>query len=130
LLLLARLGLRAREVAALELEDVDWRRGEILLHGKGGRQDRLPLPNDVGEAIVSYLRRRPRQQSRALFVRVIAPSGALEQPMTAKSRGSLHGVGARGMTLALGEWVDGRLVSGLVRLALSAGALAHVPCST
>jgi integrase len=79
LLLLARLGLRAREVAALELEDVDWRRGEILVRGKGGRQDRLPLPGDVGEAIVSYLRRRPRQESRALFVRVVAPSGALER---------------------------------------------------
>ena len=44
LLLLWRLGLRAREVAALELDDVDWRRGELVVRGKGGRQDRLPLP--------------------------------------------------------------------------------------
>lgn len=78
-LLLSRLGLRASEVAALELEDVDWRRGEIVVHGKGGREDRLPLPCDVGEAIVSYLRCRPRVQSRAVFVRVVAPGGALQR---------------------------------------------------
>ena len=58
LLLLVRLGLRAGEVAAIELEDVDWRRGEILIRGKRDRHDRLPLPVDVGEALVSYLRRR------------------------------------------------------------------------
>ena len=77
LLLLSRLGLRAGEVAALTLEDLDWRSGELLVAGKGGRYDRLPLPVDVGEAIVSYLRRRPRIQDRALFLRVVAPAGAL-----------------------------------------------------
>lgn len=77
LLMLARLGLRAGEVAAIKLEDVDWRAGELLVRGKGGRYDRLPLPADVGEAIVSYLRRRPRVQSRAVFLRVIAPIGPL-----------------------------------------------------
>ena len=77
MLLLSRLGLRAREVIALGLDDVDWRRGEILVRGKGGRQDRLPLPCDVGEALVSYLRRRPRVESRTLFLRAVAPSGAL-----------------------------------------------------
>lgn len=76
LLLLVRLGLRAGEVAALRLEDVDWRRGEVLIRGKGDRQERLPLPADVGEALAGYLRRRrPRDGSRALFVRVIAPRG-------------------------------------------------------
>ena len=73
LLLLARLGLRAGEIAALELDDVDWRRGLLLVHGKGARQDVLPLPADVGEAIVGYLRRRPRCECRALFLRVTAP---------------------------------------------------------
>ena len=73
LLLLARLGLRAGEVAAVQLEDVDWRRGELLVHGKGSRHDVLPVPADVGEAIVAYLRRRPRCQCRALFLRVTAP---------------------------------------------------------
>jgi site-specific recombinase XerD len=77
LLLLARLGLRAGEVAALQLDDVDWRAGEILIRGKGDRHERLPLPHDVGEALVSYLRRRPPQESRVLFVRVNAPRGAL-----------------------------------------------------
>jgi integrase/recombinase XerD len=77
LLLLARLGLRAGEVAAIELDDIDWRAGELLVRGKAGRYDRLPLPTDVGEAIVSYLRRRPQAQSRALFLRVLAPAGAI-----------------------------------------------------
>jgi site-specific recombinase XerD len=79
LLLLARLGLRAGEVAAIGLDDVEWRRGELLVRGKGSRQDLLPLPVDVGEAIVSYLRRRPRCECRALFLRVTAPRGALDR---------------------------------------------------
>jgi len=73
LLLLSRLGLRRGEVAAIQLEDVDWRAGELLIRGKGSRQDVLPLPVDVGEAVVSYLRRRPRCESRALFLRMTAP---------------------------------------------------------
>lgn len=77
LLLLSRLGLRAGEIVALTLEDIDWHSGELLVAGKGGRYDRLPLTVDVGEAIVSYLRRRPRIRDRALFLRVTAPAGAL-----------------------------------------------------
>jgi len=72
-LLLSRLGLRRGEVAAIQLEDIDWRAGLLLVRGKGSRQDVLPLPVDVGEALVSYLRRRPRCESRALFVRITAP---------------------------------------------------------
>ena len=72
-LLMARLGMRRGEVAAIRLEDVDWRAGLLLVRGKGSRQDVLPLPVDVGEALVSYLRRRPRCESRALFVRMTAP---------------------------------------------------------
>lgn len=79
LLLLARLGLRAGEVAAMRLGDVDWRRGELLVRGKGSRQDMLPLPVDVGEAMVSYLRRRPRCECRALFVRITAPRVAMNR---------------------------------------------------
>jgi len=76
--LLARLGLRAGEVAALELEDVDWRRGEILVRGKGNRQERLPLPPDVGEALSEYLFCRASDvQCRRLFVSLIAPIGPL-----------------------------------------------------
>src|SRR5207302_8973784 len=73
LLLLARFGLRRGEVARLRLDDVDWRSGLLLVGGKGGRYDELPLPVDLGGAIVSYLRRRPRCESRALFVRMTAP---------------------------------------------------------
>lgn len=77
ILLLARLGLRAGEVAAMQLDDVDWRGGEIVVHGKGSRQDRLPLPVDVGQALAGYLRRRPHAECRALFLHVRAPVGAL-----------------------------------------------------
>jgi len=78
MLLLGRLGLRAGEVAALQLEDFDWRAGEMLVRGKGDRHERLPLPVDVGQALVLYLRRRGQQPTRALFVRVRAPRGALD----------------------------------------------------
>jgi site-specific recombinase XerD len=73
LLLLARLGLRAGEVAAIQLEDIDWRRGEFQVRGKGARLDRLPLPADVGRAILSYLRYRPHSTSRAVFLLSRAP---------------------------------------------------------
>jgi integrase/recombinase XerD len=74
LCLLARLGLRRGEVAALRLDDVDWRRGEISVRGKARRVDRLPLPVEVGEALVAYLREgRPACGCRQLFVTVYAP---------------------------------------------------------
>ena len=75
MLLLSRLGLRAGEVARLELDDIDWRRGEIAICGKGNRVGRLPLPAEVGAAITAYLRRgRPAPaQGRSVFVRVHAP---------------------------------------------------------
>jgi site-specific recombinase XerD len=74
LLLLTRLGLRAGEVVALRLDDLDWQRGEVVVRGKGRRQDRLPLPRDVGAAIVAYLRRgRPSCATRRVFVRARAP---------------------------------------------------------
>jgi integrase/recombinase XerD len=78
LMLLARLGLRGCEVAGLELDDLDWRRGELIIRGKGDRQERLPLPADVGEAVSAYLLRgRPRVESRRVFVSVKAPFGDL-----------------------------------------------------
>jgi integrase/recombinase XerD len=75
LLLLARLGLRAGEVARLGLDDINWRRGEIVVLGKGNRAERLPLPADVGAAIAGYLRhgRPDTAQGRSVFVRVHAP---------------------------------------------------------
>ena len=78
IMILLRLGLRAGEVASLTLDDIDWHAAEIVVHGKGHRDERLPLPVDVGEAIVGYLQRgRPPSSSRAVFVRSIAPIGPL-----------------------------------------------------
>jgi integrase/recombinase XerD len=74
LLLLARLGLRAGEVSKLDLQDVDWWSGEIRVRGKNGRVDRLPLSQDVGEAIVEYLKcRRSESSSKRLFLQARAP---------------------------------------------------------
>jgi len=61
LLLLARLGLRAREVVRLTLEDLDWQAGLITVRGKGGRHSKMPVPLDVGQAIADYLRNARRQ---------------------------------------------------------------------
>jgi site-specific recombinase XerD len=74
LLLLARLGLRAGEVAALTLDDLDWEAGALRVRGKGGRHDQLPLPHAVGGALVAYLRAgRPPSATRQVFVRLRAP---------------------------------------------------------
>ena len=101
IVLLVRLGLRAGEVAALELSDVDWRAGEILVRGKGSRQERLPLPSDVGEALAGWLERgRPRRESLSVFTRLRAPyvglsSGAVSQLVRRVSvRAGLPPVGA------------------------------------
>lgn len=79
LLLMARLGLRAGEVAALELDDIDWRAGHLVVRGKGSRQDVLPLPDDLGQALAAYLQRRPRSEHRTVFLRVNAPLQGLDR---------------------------------------------------
>ena len=74
LLLLARLGLRANEVAVMTLDDLDWNKGVVTISGKNQRREQLPLPHDVGEAVVAYLRDgRPSCSTRRLFVRIQAP---------------------------------------------------------
>jgi len=100
-MLLARLGLRAGEVAALSIDDIDWRVGEIVVTGKGNRRERLPLPHDVGEAIAGYCRRgRRRGDCRDLFLRVSAPhtglstSGISEVVARACTRAGLPRLGA------------------------------------
>ena len=71
---LARLGLRAGEVAGLDIEDFDWRAGEVTVRGKGGRAEQMPLPVDVGEAVTGYLvEGRPEVRCRSVFLRVCAP---------------------------------------------------------
>jgi site-specific recombinase XerD len=76
LLLLVRLGLRAGDVAQLRLRDIDWRDGTLVVAGKGRYQVRLPLPQDVGDALLAYLHHRPKIQcSDRVFLRSIAPAG-------------------------------------------------------
>ena len=93
LTLLARMGLRAGEVAGLRLDDVDWRLGEITIAGKGNRRDKLPLPADAGEAMAGYLRHgRPSAAlDRSVFIRIKAPhrgltSGGVTQAVAAAAR--------------------------------------------
>ncbi len=77
-MLLARLGLRSIEVARMQLRDVDWRAGELLVRGKARRQDRLPLPAEVGEALVAYLSGpRSRLADTHLFLTCRAPRGPI-----------------------------------------------------
>lgn len=78
IMLVARLGLRSIEIARLELRDVDWRAGELVVRGKARRQDRLPLPTEVGEALVAYLSsgRNPTDAVH-LFVTCRAPRGPI-----------------------------------------------------
>lgn len=81
LLLLARLGLRAGEVVALELGDIRWRSGELVIHGKGQMVDHVPLLSDVGEALSNYLREdRGISASRQVFLRMWAPRVGLAGP--------------------------------------------------
>ena len=81
LLLLARLGLRAGEIISLELDDIRWRAGEIVVHGKGAMVEHVPLLSDVGEALALYLREdRGASMSRRVFLRMLAPRVGLAGP--------------------------------------------------
>ena len=82
LLLLARLGLRAGEVVNLTLDDIHWETGRLTIRGKMSRVDQLPLPADVGEAIVAYLKNGwpPVLDNRRLFLRAKAPLRGLKGP--------------------------------------------------
>jgi len=74
ILLLARLGLRAGDICQLRLSDIDWNRGYIQVSGKSKRLDRLPLPQDAGDALLAYLEQaRPTVGEDRLFLRVLAP---------------------------------------------------------
>ena len=101
LVLLVRLGLRAAEAAGLQLEDIDWRAGEIVVRGKGHTEERLPLPADVGDALAAYLRHdRPRRPEREVFLRAsaplrgLAPQGLSEVVRAASERAGLGSFGA------------------------------------
>jgi integrase/recombinase XerD len=92
--LLSRLGLRVSEVAGLRLGDIDWQRGEVTVTGKGSKAERLPLPADVGAAVVAYLQHgRPRTSHREVFLCARGP----HRPM---SRGAVTNVAARAASRA------------------------------
>ena len=91
-LLLARLGLRASEVAELSFDALDWHNGRIAVCGKGRRQQWLPLPQQIGEAILTYLRRgRPPLPVPQVFISVLAP----RRPMTRQAVSSVVGATLR-----------------------------------
>lgn len=117
ILLVARLGLRATEVASLELDDIDWHHGELTVCGKGRRDERMPLPAEVGQALVDYLTVRPRLSDnsgeaaglRTVFVAARAPRRPMDRvtvsSMTARTcaRAGIDPVGAHRLRHTLGE---------------------------
>lgn len=104
LLLLPRLALRAGEVAHLRLSDIDWREGEVRIHSrKSARERKLPLPNDVGEALAEYVRNsRPKSVQPFLFLRTCAPfspiTGCSAVSCIAKRHLKLAGISIRGLS--------------------------------
>lgn len=109
LLLLARLGIRAGEVAGLRLEDVDWRAVKVLIRGKGAKDERLPVSTEVGEAIVDYLHVRPNVEQRVVFCTVKAPWRRVSSPAVwaivtrACQRAGLEPFGAHRLRRSLAE---------------------------
>ena len=108
MMLVARLGLRSIEVARMELRDVDWRAGELVVRGKGRRQDRLPVSAEVGEALVAYLcTGRNPARARHLFLTCRAPRGPIRADLVgdvverACQRAGLPTVGAHRLRHAL-----------------------------
>lgn len=109
LVLLVRLGLRAAEVSALRLDDIDWRAGELVVRGKGRTEERLPLPADVGMAVAAYLQRgRPQRPEREVFLRTCAPlrglasSGVSEVVRAASERAGLGSFGSHRLRYTAG----------------------------
>jgi site-specific recombinase XerD len=99
LLLLARLGLRAGEVEALKVDDIDWTAGTLTVHGKGGKVHRMPLLHDVGKAIGLYFRkdRRP-SPDRRIFQQVWAPHAGLNRSVGHIVRFALDRAGVKSAT--------------------------------
>jgi integrase len=129
LLLLARLGLRPGEVARLELDDIDWAAGEIVVPGKGRFHDRLPLPEDVGEALALYLRHdRGSSPSRRVFLRIHAPYVGLAGPcaVCAVARGALRRAGLTPRGRVAAHVFRHSLATRMIRRGASLGEISQV----
>jgi site-specific recombinase XerD len=99
LMMLAKLGLRAHEIATLTLDDIDWRSGDMCVRVKGRERTRMPIPPDVGAAVVAYLRHaRPKSSCRRLFLRTPAPHVGFSFPsaITKIAKGALAHAGVQG----------------------------------
>lgn len=118
LTMLTRMGLRAGEIAAFQIDDVDWRQGEVVVRGKGSRLDRLPLPADVGQVLVDYLEAgRPADAlDRRVFIRVKAPRRGLT------TGGVTQVVNAAAHRVGLGTIFAHRLRHSAATAMLAAGA--------
>jgi site-specific recombinase XerD len=107
-MLVSRLGLRSIEVARMELHDVDWRSGELMVRGKARRHDQLPLPSEVGEALVAYVSSgRSPVDAVHMFLTCRAPRGPIRADLVgdvvqrACKRAGLPNVGPHGLRHAL-----------------------------
>jgi site-specific recombinase XerD len=97
-MMLAKVGLRANEVATLTLDDIDWRSGDMCVLAKGRQRVVMPIPPDVGAAVVAYLRHRPKSSCRRLFLRAPAPHVGFSYPsaITTIAKTALAHAGIRG----------------------------------
>lgn len=128
LLLLARLGLRSSEVALLELDDIDWNTARLCVRGKGAQRLELPLPAEVGKAIVAYLRHgRPPSTSRRVFLRAKAPIRGLQGACAIGSivRHSLQRTGINAPTTGAHQFRHG-LATQMLRQGASLGEIGEV----
>ena len=128
LLLLARLGLRSREVAFLELDDIDWDTGTLNVRGKSGRLNEFPLPQEVGQAIAVYLRDgRPPSTSRRIFLRAKAPVRGFRGASGVGSivRHSLQRAGIKAPTYGAHQFRHG-LATEMLRQGASLGEIGDV----
>jgi site-specific recombinase XerD len=128
ILALARLGLRSSEIVSLELDDIDWVAGQIHVRGKNGQRHDLPLPADVGKAIVDYLRKsRPRNADRRVFLRDKAPIRGFSGPsgLGCVIRRSLKRAGIDSPTKGAHQFRHG-LASEMLRGGASLGEIGEV----
>ena len=129
LLLLARLGLRANEVATLKLDDIDWAAGVFEITGKGGRRATMPMPLDVGAAIADYLRHaRPVCEHREVFLRVETPCVpfASYAPVSLLARRALIRAGVTGIAKRHAHVFRHTLATDMVRAGATLAEIGHV----